>query len=350
MPRGPIEISEQFYARARLAVANCSLFIWGAGQPAAGRWLTFTSRVLEKTAEFTASIMWETMKHVNLADTKTLHFWSGTGPAFRNYKMLATQGVKLVEKLKCGVTVTYGTECHMKGACDGFFSHLNKSTAERSLSTLMCDIPDLIECWTDAAALKERLEPNRACEKYINFEPPEKSSIELADFKQSTLPVGIVSCHEWQFCLIDPRRKSVMGRGELANTATNIWIRPNKVPGRLAPIAEYFHPVLLPAAAVQVVPEDVNEEPSSENTLGVATKTFRGWRTSHRLSEPEQKTVADYKNRLARKRKHLGEFLTDEAQMSRGPEAKQIAAAERDRKDRVHKKNKTAYMTRLRKA
>eukprot|EP00974_Lingulodinium_polyedra_P035325 3391383-Lingulodinium_polyedra.AAC.1 len=50
LPLSGKEMGAYWYAHARLACSTLSALTWGASCPAAGKWWTYLSRVLEKTA------------------------------------------------------------------------------------------------------------------------------------------------------------------------------------------------------------------------------------------------------------------------------------------------------------
>lgn len=74
-PIGPDEVSAQWYATARLAIAEMSAWIWGAGQ-GARRWTTFATRIQEKPAELSLVLMDGILREIDLSTAFGCPFWS----------------------------------------------------------------------------------------------------------------------------------------------------------------------------------------------------------------------------------------------------------------------------------
>ena len=57
LPLGPAETGPTWYARARLAYRIFAAYIFGEGQPQAGRWVILVTRVMELTPELTLELL-----------------------------------------------------------------------------------------------------------------------------------------------------------------------------------------------------------------------------------------------------------------------------------------------------
>ena len=107
LPVGPVEVGKLWYARSRLAVNQCAFFVWGAGQPAEGRWVIMTTRIHEKPFELTAALLWELLERIDLSSTEQLKWWSDTGPHYRTYKLLGTV-LLIMEGYKIWFIINFG--------------------------------------------------------------------------------------------------------------------------------------------------------------------------------------------------------------------------------------------------
>ena len=91
LPVGPNEIGELWYARSRIAVANCVVWLQGHKCGPHGTWVIVSTRVLEKLGELSAAILWEILRITGLkeSDIEELHVWSDVGHHYRCWKWLA---------------------------------------------------------------------------------------------------------------------------------------------------------------------------------------------------------------------------------------------------------------------
>ena len=123
LPVGPKEVSKVWYARARLAYAVLSAFVWSAEKPQ-GEWITFVPRVLEKGALYSTQLFHEILSMVSLVGMDTVVFWSDIGPHFRALLTLGSQAVVMLPEInkdaKRTLHVNYGLEKHAKSDADGF--------------------------------------------------------------------------------------------------------------------------------------------------------------------------------------------------------------------------------------
>ena len=250
LPQGPAEVSNLWYARARLGVANLACYIWGAGIGASGKWITLCSRVLEKPAEYSVACLWKILSMIDLSATSTLSFWSDTGPHFRAYKVLATQGCKITEKYKVNVIVNFGAEHHMKHMCDGYFANLNHTLRQKTAEQMVATVSDLVQVYKEAyEATTQWAGGGLAEQTFVEWFPPEKKETVCVNFTVMSQRPGIKTCHCWEFKVLRRDRVNYFGRGTAAaHKATNIRGYCRMLSGRSSATDFSFVPVIATAA------------------------------------------------------------------------------------------------------
>ena len=282
-PLGTEEVGPLWYARSRLAQANCGCFVWGEGQPTLGKYISILSRVLEKTAEYTISILWFVLGHINLETTSKLVWWFDCGPHFRAYNVLGTlltyiseavmaKGVKVVE-------VNFGCGSHMKTWI--------QRIAYTERCAMMSDIP---------------------AETFINYFPIPKKDVKVANLKPSVLPCLIKSSYSWSVTKIDCRRATIFGRGENAWTATNLRGKTSILTDNFNDV-HTFTPVIREPGEDE---EDDDEQPAVlHEDLKTEHKTVNGWKLSYRLEKPEETTMSKILPRLQLHGKNITPAMED---------------------------------------
>eukprot|EP00974_Lingulodinium_polyedra_P040417 3881784-Lingulodinium_polyedra.AAC.1 len=83
LPLGPEETGAVWYAQARLAFVTLSCKVWGYGVEGSHRWLTFVTRVMEKTALASVTMFEEMLSHLTLPGAKGICLWADAGSHFR---------------------------------------------------------------------------------------------------------------------------------------------------------------------------------------------------------------------------------------------------------------------------
>ena len=311
-PLGPEEIGPLWYARSRLAQANCGCFVWGEGQPTLGKYISILSRVLEKTAEYTISILWFVLGHINLETTSKLVWWFDCGPHYRAYKVLGTlltyiseavmaKGVKVVE-------VNFGCGSHMKTWLDGYFGKKEAELHDAAKERYIMDTADCVEVWQTAYTERCAMMSDIPAETFINYFPIPKKDVKVANSKPSVLPCLIKSSYSWSVTKIDCRRATILGRGENAWTATNLRGKTSILTDNFNDV-HTFTPVIREPGEDE---EDDDEQPAVlHEDLKTEHKTVNGWKLSYRLEKPEETTMSKILPRLQLHGKNITPAMED---------------------------------------
>ena len=78
LPLGPIEVSSQWFARARLAFSTLGVHIWAAG--GVNEMHTVCSRVMENTSGYTMAALWDLLKaRSDMANYDHFVIWADGG-------------------------------------------------------------------------------------------------------------------------------------------------------------------------------------------------------------------------------------------------------------------------------
>ena len=65
-------------------------------------------------------------------------------------------------------------EHHFKGDCDGYFSCLNRRKEEVARKEMICNVADLVSCYTRKHAEMLAIEPSRPDAEFIEFTPAQR--------------------------------------------------------------------------------------------------------------------------------------------------------------------------------
>ena len=303
-----------------MGINNCGSLCWGDCCPEGGKWVVHSSRVIDKTIVYSFALAKDLLSRFDLSNIDRVVLWADTGPHFRAYSFISTLSHHVNTVLKKHMAFEFGVEHHFKGDCDGFFATLNRWKEEVALKEMICDVADLVSCYTRKHAEMLSIEPSRPDAEFIEFMPAQRSDYKLVNFKVSALPARIQSSYSWHFDVLDFRRKDFRGRGDNRNVLTGVGCHANLLSDRRVMYDRAVHPIIVD------VPEEVGEDEAPEELLLAATKEYLGWKTSYRLAQPEAQKTEDMRPRLRRKFVALGDRLQDTAaQRHRPTETKQIA-------------------------
>ena len=347
LPLGPIETNQIWYARSRLAVAVLGAKLWSRSCPR-GHWYQFASRVLEKTAAYSFSLLGDLLKLAKedglLEGVREVKVWSDTGPHFRAYHLLASTAVELTEAWGVNFRFAFGLERHFKNECDGHFAVLGRRVELKRKTKMLATVADLIEAWREGFEMAKKSDPLYPDETSIDYVPAEKTLLAMWDFHNSDWPAPIKACHEWSTSVLDRRRKRYKSRN--GAMLTSVRVNAHMIPNGTAPYTRSTNLRLEPVDN-KAAPEDCEKQEvpagvfSSE--ISLATRYVNSWRCSYRLEKPEQIPAEDFKPRLRRKLDALKEFKGDVPENGRRPStAVRLAAA----RSTMAKKNEIAMRKR----
>lgn len=212
LPVGPQEECHWWFARARVGVSTCSIFVWGRNQ-GHGRFFTYSSRVLEKSVDYSMAIFADVMTRIDLTGVKRVGIWSDTGGHFRAYKALATTAYYLVDKYRVSFQNMFGLEHHFKSHIDAYFSRLNAWREQAALTKVIKSISDLMAVFNEAARFEMDRDEYRPEENFIELMPCPKKHVKICDFSRASLPCNLKASYCWSYTLVDERRTSLLGRG-----------------------------------------------------------------------------------------------------------------------------------------
>ena len=179
MPRGPDESGPMWYAQARLAVTQWAAMAWGActaGEKEV-EWHVVLSRVMDRTASFSISLIDFLLEKVDLSGTTDLCIWSDVGTHFRNWAYLGTIAHKYPEKLKINTHVKWGPEAHFKNPCDGKFGELKHALSQTTLKKTIKDVDELKLAYEHFGEFQRNSNPLLPKSNFYSFMPPPKETL-----------------------------------------------------------------------------------------------------------------------------------------------------------------------------
>ena len=307
-PIGPQEMGPLWYARSRMAQANCGIYMWGHNCPAKGRYISLLSRIIDKTSEYTLSIIWYLVEEYKLDEADELVIWTDCGPHYRSYKVLGSCLMLLPEHFAfSAVEYNFGCEHHFKTMLDRYFGLKQQELKAASKNRWIMDTKDCIAVWEEGYERRRSLYSDIADEVFINYWPKSKHLVETATLKRSSAPTAIKTCYSWRAERIRKDRVSNFGRPPNSFMATNLKGIACMVTGNLID-AKYFTPVM---TAVDEEEDSVEPTFLEQASLTDSTKVINGWKCSYRNSKPEELTVAKLRPRLQAKARKLTAEMFD---------------------------------------
>jgi hypothetical protein len=311
VPIGPSEVGAQWYARARLAVNNLGLCVWGAGVKGM-RYISLLSRVMEKTSEYTVAAVMEVTNRLDLTETDQLVFWTDVGTHFRSYRVLSTLPLRIAETHKVHCKINYGCENHMKKLVDGRFALQSAAKDKHALMHDIHSISDCVNLWTADFLDRKKYAPDIGDEDYIEYFPTPKSEITMYEFtSRGRAHIGIKVCHSWEFRLKDKRRVQLFGHPPNDCNVTAMIGICRMLPGRTDNHDVKFEPIVKPKGTEADADSDedgIGDElddvvgPVGER-LKLHTKELDGWRVSYKLDQPEKMPYKSLRKKLQHKLK-----------------------------------------------
>ena len=108
----------------------------------------------------------------------------------------------------------YGVEQHFKNPCDGYFGELNLRKDMAKQEHMIEDLKELVHHLTRLGDEARTLDPQKHAETILEFEPPEKNTVQEFCLRATSLPAKIMGCHCWEFRSNDKRRRSLLGKDD----------------------------------------------------------------------------------------------------------------------------------------
>lgn len=319
-------------------------------------YVTFVSRVVEKSGLFTTLILQELVKHLEATGwtegVKELILWSDAGPHYRCWRFFTGACIKFTAIAKCHVAIKVGLEHHLKDECDRYFSLLNRRLSAAETKVQIDSLATLLEVWRAAAGV--HYGDDLASEEFIDFLPTLarwKYAEEVGQLHRTTTFVtGIMNSHYFTFRIADFRR--LPPRSFIATdgiTITGIRAASHLLPTFFNPLAmTSVFPRLFtgrdreaeavgeeepPVAEVEGAEEEFVQLDKS-SLVAMTTKFHEGWRLSYREKMPEQPNRELTLARLKAKNKSYEGLTLPPARRGRLPQPKAIEAAMLDRKQK----------------
>jgi hypothetical protein len=270
--------------------------------PPEGHTVTWLSRVMDKSAMYTAALLEDLYTLVDWSHTRVFNFWSDAGPHFRCLNLLKflaidTQRLTGVDTIRCH----FGLEKHFKNMCDSHFAILNMRKKEAASQVCIATLDDMANAYREHYQEAKTRRPELAKETIKVFMPRLRDTYNSRRLKADSLGGQITMCHCWEFRLNDRRRKdNLFGRGAQASIATAITAKAVYLPGARGHFWQNSHPQLQPlkppvplpasssgaassAAAPAPAPAAALEPEEEDEILqpGVTTMVQDGWRLSY---------------------------------------------------------------------
>ena len=174
------EPSGTWRALARVGYALHVTRAWGHNLPAAGVYVTFITRVLEKGALLTALLLREALKLLagrrTLGGVTTVWFMSDPGPHYRSSTTVCALALPLLQYLRAAngssegpgdfgrakTAQAIGENHHSKNDEDAFLSELDGRMKEYEKGHDIMDTADVVRCMEEGAPASPRARRRRS--------------------------------------------------------------------------------------------------------------------------------------------------------------------------------------------
>lgn len=266
-------------------------------------WATYCSRVVDKHAEYSISIldMFLTLLQNagHLRTIKTIAIWSDCGTHFRARVVVGTCGAILSERFRKSFVCNFGLEKHFKNPVDSHFGLLTRWRNQHASRKMIATVAELLEGYR----LGAEAGGNASTHWFIDYLPEPLIKLQTCVFKDKSLPCTLTASFSWHFRINDDRRTRFRGSGVRYNIVTAIDCRAVRVPGMPMSTSILCLPEIETFVAGTEHDPDAEEQPVKLNAEVISTcKDYFGWKMSYRQSEPEDTPASAYAPRLRRRR------------------------------------------------
>jgi hypothetical protein len=307
LPLTRIEQAGQFYAQNRLGVTIWGAHVWDEETGSMGEFFTIASRVLEKSGIMAMALITEAVGRYRKPWHEALVLWSDCGPHFRCKVSLSTLSANLAWSLKLHATWNFWVEMHGKSIVDGYFGLLASTAKTISMQRDLCTVDDLVGAYREGAQLRQEQEGGpgaRTPETFLVHDPPEKERVPTSRYAESTWrsTSACKGCYSWHTQILDSRRETPFGKGANSKVLTAIDFKAMLMTNLKGASHRTVHPSMAEESEPTPDPDlDGDEDEPAEETLGMKTSLWRGWRTSYRMKEAEKVDVPATVRRLRSK-------------------------------------------------
>ena len=342
MPMVPDASGPMYYAGSHLGLNTLGCRCWrrSADGGVQSWWVTFLTRILDKSAATTMELLGALFQHClaagQLEGLHRMQILSDTGTHFRSLSVLGTlshQFMQMIFKHDFHtINVWYGAESHFKNCCDGHFSELREAASQASTEQEILDELELCAVYRRWWQYRVAQDPTKEAAEFLIFEPGrEKSAVELTALKAHTLTEKLKGCHRWTLRINDHRRKALMNKfGVLTGVdftttgfsgvglvrtghtcqAEGVVLSSDKLchtcqdPPPPPPPGEGPSKIVC-AACIAGLPLDEADAAEIDArqlaSVGVECKIWRGWKLAYRQKKPEAETAEVASARIMKK-------------------------------------------------
>ena len=282
LPLGPREAGSWWYAASRLALSILVIVLWGDGLKP--RYITYISRVLEKTPRYVAAV-WRHMLSTSqilrdaLSSSDAFELWIDSGNHFRAFPIVWFVCNELAEHYSLKASLCMDCEHHGKGACDGHIGKIKRWRNNIARRRILGTAKDLKDALVESNVRAKLLNGEAPSCAFVVFTPPARDTVKLKTYSALAKDDILITR---TYCV----------SGEVQRTAATP-LTPGKVihvihnhvyPGH-APVKTVTEPVAIDYCEKTDPDCDEDDEPLPPK---LKAHTVDGWRCSYRKKEPER--------------------------------------------------------------
>ena len=301
MPLGPIEVSTEWYAMARLAFSTTGFLVWATDRFEIWH---LVSRVMSKQGAYIMAALRYILDTGGYARTyEQLSWWSDGATNLKNSTTLGTFGFELLPDYGWRkVVVQFGAPKHMKTRLDGEFGTLSRVKHMASLRTMITSVEELVTVYQRYFENEATIHGTDAKRHIVNFMPQERRHLSLTRFTRASCG-GIRHSFCFSITRNDARRvtrDTLRARDPAMKWRnTGLDFRNHGCCNHIATDCVKRFPELAEEEEEMAADGDAPLMPADEEVpLLVDTREYNGWRCSYSRCEEDS-------DKMKRFHKHL---------------------------------------------